>query len=78
MVQRARSGQPWQAAPKVTRRVRLIRRVTPLGQVAVPAASSTVKSSAVNPPGTAGCRGHGLITAVCPAVSSAASASPVP
>ncbi len=44
VVQEARSGQPRQAAPKVTARVQLIGRVTPWGQVAVPADSSTVKS----------------------------------
>ena len=66
VVQRARSGQPRQAAPKVTARVRLIGRVIPFGQVAVPAASSTVKSSRVNPPGTAGRSGQGLITARVP------------
>ena len=77
-VQRCRSGQPRQARPKVTIRVRLIGLVTPFGQVAVPAASSTVKSSRVNPPGMARRSGAGLITAVCPAASSAASASPLP
>jgi Thermolysin metallopeptidase, catalytic domain len=41
VVHRWRSGQPRQAMPKLTRRVRVSRRVTPLGQVAVPAASST-------------------------------------
>ena len=50
-VHRARSGHPAQAAPKVAHPVRLIVRVSPLGQVAVPAAWSTVKSSTVNPPG---------------------------
>src|SRR3712207_7068668 len=45
LVQRARSGQPRQAAPKVTDRFGLIGRVTPFGQVTVPAAASTVKSS---------------------------------
>ena len=79
VVQRARSGQPRQAAPKVTAlRSRVIGRVSPAGQVTVPAASSTVKSSRVNPPGTGGRSGHGLITAVCPASASAASTSPVP
>ncbi len=77
-MQRARIGQPRQAAPKVTERRGAIGRVIPFGQVTVPAASSTVKSSRVNPPGTVGRSGHGLITAVCPACCSAAKASPVP
>jgi hypothetical protein len=47
------SGQAWQTAPKVTSRRAVMRRVTPFGQVAVPAASSTAKSSMVNPPATA-------------------------
>jgi predicted secreted Zn-dependent protease len=38
-------------------------RVIPAGQVTVPAAASTVKSSAVKPPATAGSSGPGLITA---------------
>jgi hypothetical protein len=42
---------------------RLTRRVTPAGQVAVPATSSTVKSSIVNAPVTAGRSGPGLMTA---------------
>ena len=53
-VDRARSGQPRQVAPKTTWRLRVIGRVCPAGQVAVPAASSTVNSSMVNPPGTGG------------------------
>jgi hypothetical protein len=40
----------------------------------VPACSSTVKSSMVNPPGTAGRSGPGLITVSCPA----ARACPLP
>jgi hypothetical protein len=42
-------------------------RVMPAGQVTVPFSSSTAKSSAVNPPGTAGCNALGLraiVTAV--------------
>jgi hypothetical protein len=58
------SGQPVQAAPNVTRRLAVMFLVTPFGQVAVPAASSTVKSSRVNPPSMAGRSGHGLITGV--------------
>lgn len=37
MVQRARSGQPRQAAPKMTARVRVIDRVMWFGQVTMPA-----------------------------------------
>ena len=37
--------------------------VTPAGQVTVLAAASTVKSSRVKPPSTAGSSGQGLITA---------------
>ena len=37
-----------------------------------------MKSSTVNPPGTATCKGFGLITARCPAVLIAARRSPVP
>ena len=51
-----------QAAPKVIVRVLVIDRVRPAGQVTVPACSSMVKSSMVNPPGTAGPSGPGLIT----------------
>lgn len=50
MVQRSRSGQPRHAAPKVTVRRRVIRRVVPFEQVGVAASVSTVKSSSVNPP----------------------------
>ncbi len=53
-------------------------RVIPAGQVTVPAAASTVKSSAVKPPSTAGRSGQGLITAWCPAAAIAARRSPVP
>ncbi len=63
----SRSGQPAQAAPKVTVRAGLIGRVTPAGQVTVPASSLTVKSSRVNPPGTAGYSGLGLMMVSCPA-----------
>ena len=62
VVHQGRSGQPAQAAPKATARAGLIGRVMPAGQVTVPACSSMVKSSAVNPPGTAGRSGPGLIT----------------
>ena len=40
VVHRARSGQSRQAAPKVAFRAPVSRRVTPLGQVSVPAWSS--------------------------------------
>ena len=46
--------------------------VVPLGQVAVPAAWSTVKSSTVNPPGTADRVGAGLTTSECPRSASSA------
>jgi hypothetical protein len=78
VVQRARSGQPWQRAPKTAVRVRVIRAVSPFGQVTMAAASSTVNSSIVNPPSTAGRSGHGLMIAVCPPSATAASSSPVP
>jgi hypothetical protein len=53
-------------------------RVTPAGQVTVRAAASTMKSSWVKPPSTAGSIGQGLITARCPARAIAARRSPVP
>jgi hypothetical protein len=53
-----------QAVPNVTRRLAVMFLVMPFGQVAVPAASSTVKSPRVNPPSTAGRSGQGLITGV--------------
>ena len=53
-------------------------RVIPAGQVTVLAAASTVKSSAVKPPLTAGSSGQGLITAWYPAVAMASRRSPVP
>ena len=59
----ARSGHPVQADLKFTARLGLIGRVAPFGQVTVPAPWSMVKSSRVNPPGTAGFSGIGLITA---------------
>jgi hypothetical protein len=58
----ARSGHPRQPAPKVTVRGVVIGRVNPFGQVTV-ASSLMVKSSWVDPPGTAGRSGIGLITA---------------
>jgi hypothetical protein len=42
VVQRCRSGQPQQAASKLTVRRALMGRVMPAGQVTVPAVSSTV------------------------------------
>ena len=53
-------------------------RVIPAGQVTVPAAVSTMKSSAVKPPWTAGRSGQGLITAWCPAPVITVRRSPVP
>jgi hypothetical protein len=61
VVQRARSGQSAHSLPKVTVRFALIGRVCPAGQVTVPVCSSMVNSSGVNPPGTAGVSGLGLI-----------------
>jgi len=78
VVHRCRSGQPRQAAPKVTDRFGVIGRTRPFGQVTVPAGSLTVKSSTPNPPGTVGLVGHGLTSGMCPALSSSLSASPVP
>ena len=82
MVQRARSGQSAQAAPNVAVRVLPpAGRVTPFGQVTVTVPSWpswTVKSSIVNPPGTAGRIGHGLMIASCPRAWNRASASPLP
>ena len=82
VVHRARSGQSRQAAPKMALRVGVIGRVTPFGQVTVPGwsavGSTTVNSSRVNPPSTAGRSGHGLMIGMCPASRSAARASPVP
>jgi hypothetical protein len=69
VVQRARSGQSAHARPKVTVRFGLIVRVCPPGQVTVRACSSMVKSSRVNPPGTAGVNGLGLITVSWPAAA---------
>src|SRR6266496_1961641 len=60
-----RSGHPLHAAPKVTVRAWLICRVTPAGQVTVPEASSTAKSSAVKPPSTAGRSGPGFRAGAC-------------
>ena len=77
-MQRERSGQVRQAAPKTTWRDGGMVRVIPAGQVTVPACSSTAKSSRVNPPSTAGCTGLGLITARCPALPIASRRSPVP
>jgi hypothetical protein len=54
VVHRWRSGQAAQAAPRVTVRAGLPGQVTPAGQVTVHSSSLTAKSSAVNPPGTAG------------------------
>ncbi len=71
-VHRAHSGQLRPAAPKTAWRAGVRVRVVPAGQVTVPAASSTVKSSMVNAPATAGRSGPGLLTAVCPASARAA------
>ena len=68
VVHRSRSGQSRQATPNTTCRAVVIRRVSPAGQVAVPASSSTVKSSTVNPPGTGGRSGIGLIDRDVPGI----------
>src|SRR6476659_8010361 len=62
----ARSGQPEQAVPKVANPLRLIGRVSPLGQVAVRSWWSTVKSSTVNPPGMSLGTGAGLTRSIWP------------
>ena len=67
VVHRSRSGHSAHKEPKVTVWAGLIGRVCPAGQVTMPAPSSMVKSSAVNPPGTAGRSGPGLITVSWPA-----------
>ena len=77
-VHRARRGQSRQGAPNVAVPLAVICRVCPAGQVTVPVVVSMVKSSAVNPPGTAGRSGIGLITAVWPASASTARAGPLP
>ncbi len=60
LVHRSRRGQSRHSAPKVATRVfSLIGRVLPAGQLTVPACSSTVKSSTVNPPSTGACSGFG-------------------
>lgn len=72
LVQWWRSGQSRQAAPKVTLRFVLIGQIRPFGQVTVAVSSSTVKSSKVKPPSTAGLSGLGLMIAVCPASAGSA------
>ena len=78
VVHRAANGQPAQRALKFAAPEALIGTVLPAGQVIVRAVRSTVKSSTVNPPVTALCVGHGLMSTSCPVSASAASASPVP
>ena len=72
LVQRARSGQPRQAAPKSDLPGASDRAGDPVraGHRVVVAVSSMVKSSRVNPPVIAGRSGQGLTTGVCPAASS--------
>jgi len=53
VVQRWRSGQPRHSDPKMALPLLVMRTVLPAGQVAVARAVSMVKSSTVNPPGTA-------------------------
>ena len=67
LVHWARSGQPLHARPKITFRFAVTRRVTWWGQVTAVSSALMVKSSRVNPPGTAGRNGIGLMTASCPA-----------
>lgn len=71
------SGHPRQAVPKIALFFAVIVRVTPAGQVSVPASASWVKSSMVNPPSTAGRSGHGLSTGVHFLPSRVFSMSPV-
>jgi hypothetical protein len=79
MVHRSRREQSRHSAPKVATLVWLIGRVLPAGQVTVPAGSSTVTSSTVNPPSTGARSGFGLIMASSASVSSIAPRrSPVP
>lgn len=66
VVHRSRGGQPAHSLPTVTVRFGLIDRVCPAGQQTVRTCSSMAKSSRVNPPGTAGSSGLGLITVSCP------------
>jgi hypothetical protein len=79
VVQQARSVHPVQRSPNFAARFTGVKAtVCPAGQLTVPAASSTAKSAAVNPPAMSDRVGHGLITAVCPAAARAASIAPVP
>src|SRR5436305_12638018 len=77
-VHRARSGHCAQATPNVANPVRLIVRVSPLGQVAVRLAWSTVKSSTVNPSGMTLGTGAGLTRSVWPRSASSQRKSPEP
>jgi hypothetical protein len=72
------SQQVRQAAPKLTVLPGGMRRVTPFGQVKVPASSSGIKSSMRYRPGAAGLDALGLMTAESPASLIAFRSSPVP
>ena len=61
VVQRARSGQRSQFVSSWALPFAVMVAVTPAGHVSV--VPTWWKSSMVNPPGTAGCNGPGLITA---------------
>jgi hypothetical protein len=67
-----------QRQSNTARRLGVIATVWPAGQVTVLACRSTVKSSLVNPPGTAAGSGIGLIVWTCPAAVSAARVAPLP
>ena len=78
VVQRLRSGQVLQLAPKVARPLVVRATVIPAGQVSVAASSSISKSSRSKPPGTAGRNGGGLMTALLALRSRWSRNSPVP
>ncbi len=78
VVQRWRSGQPRQAAPKVTLRRGRDGPGQPGWAGGGPGLLIDGEVIEGNPPGTAGCSGLGLITAWSPAVPIASRRSPVP
>jgi hypothetical protein len=78
VVQRSRSGQPEHRWPNTAWLLGVIATVWPAGQVTVCWSRSILKSSLVNPPGTADRSGSGLIVCRCPAARSPARVSPPP
>jgi hypothetical protein len=78
VVQRWRSGQPWQWRAKLAWPELVIGAVAPAGHLTMPACRSMRKSWTVNPPGTALWSGIGLIVWVWPAARRAARVSPEP